>query len=75
MSDSSQPHTVQGILQARILEWVAFRFSRGSSQPWDPTQVSGNAEGFFTNWAIMEAMNLFTKSVIKPPHVRFKSEI
>ena len=27
-------YTVHGILQARILEWVAFPFSRGSSQPW-----------------------------------------
>ena len=32
-------YTVRGILQARILEWGAFPFSRGSSQPWDPTQV------------------------------------
>ena len=32
--------TVPGILQARILEWVAFPFSRGSSQPRDGTQVS-----------------------------------
>ena len=32
--------TVHGILQVRILEWVAFHFSRGSSQPRDPTQVS-----------------------------------
>ena len=32
--------TVHGILQARILEWVAFPFSRGSSQPRDQTQVS-----------------------------------
>ena len=31
---------VHGILQARILEWVAFPFSRGSSQPRDWTQVS-----------------------------------
>ena len=30
-------HTVHGILQARILEWVAFPFSRGSSQPRDQT--------------------------------------
>ena len=29
--------TVHGILQARILEWVAFPFSRGSSQPRCPT--------------------------------------
>ena len=32
--------TVHGILQSRILEWVAFPFSRGSSQPRDQTQVS-----------------------------------
>ena len=33
-------YTVRGVLQARILEWVAFPFSRGSSQPRDGTQVS-----------------------------------
>ena len=33
-------YRVHGILQARILEWVAFPFSRGSSQPRDRTQVS-----------------------------------
>ena len=33
-------YTVHGILPARILEWVAFPFSRGSSQPRDQTQVS-----------------------------------
>ena len=44
-------YTVHGILQARILEWVAFPFSRGSSQPRDWTQVSCIAGGFFTNWA------------------------
>ena len=32
MSDSLRPYTVHGILQARILEWVAFPFSKGSSQ-------------------------------------------
>ena len=41
--------TVHGILQARILEWVAFPFSRGSSQPRDQTQVSRIADGFFTS--------------------------
>ena len=44
-------YTVHGILQARILEWVAFPFSRGSSQPRDQTQVSSIAGGFFTSWA------------------------
>ena len=39
--------TAQGILQARILEWVAFPFSRGSSQPRDRTQISHMADGFF----------------------------
>ena len=33
-------YTVHGILQARILEWVAVPFSRGSSQARDQTQVS-----------------------------------
>ena len=48
-------YTVHGILQARILGWVAFPFSRGSSQPRDQTQVSRIAGGFFMNWAIIEA--------------------
>ena len=41
-------------LQARILEWVAFPFSRGSSQPRDWTHVSRIAGRFFTTWAIRE---------------------
>ena len=41
-----------GILQTRILDWVAFPFSRGSSQPRDQTQVSRIAGGVFTNWTI-----------------------
>ena len=47
-------YTVHGILQARILEWVAFPLSRGSSQPRDWTQVSYIAGGFFTSWATRE---------------------
>ena len=39
-------YTVHGILQARILKWVAFPYSRGSSQPRDQTQVSHIAGGF-----------------------------
>ena len=42
-------YTVHGILQVRMLEWVAFPFSRGSSQPRDQTQVSHIAGGFFTS--------------------------
>ena len=44
-------YTVDGILQARILEWGAFPFPRGSSQPRDQTQVSRTAGRFFTVWA------------------------
>ena len=44
-------HTVLGILRTIILEWVAFPFSRGSSQPRDWTQVSCVAGRFFTSWA------------------------
>ena len=39
-------YTVHGILQARILEWVAVPFSRGSSQPRDQTQVSHTAGAY-----------------------------
>ena len=45
---------VHGILQARKLEWVAFPFSRGSSQPRDWTQVSLTVGRFFTGWATRE---------------------
>ena len=48
-------YPVHGIFQVRILEWVAFPFSRGSSQPRDRTQVSCIAGGFFTSWATREA--------------------
>ena len=36
-------------------EWVAFTFFKGSSQPWDQTQVSPIVGGFFTSWATREA--------------------
>ena len=49
-------YRVRGILQGRILEWVATPFSRGSSQPRDQTQVSHIAGGFFTSWATREAL-------------------
>ena len=42
-------YTVHGILQARILEWVAVPFSRGPSSPRDRTQVSHIAGGFYTS--------------------------
>ena len=42
-------YTARGILQARILDWVAIPFSRGSSQPRDQTQVSHTAGRSFTS--------------------------
>ena len=48
-------YTAHGILQARILQWVAFPFSRGSSQHKDQTHVSQIAGRFFTSWATKEA--------------------
>ena len=53
-------YTDHGILQARILEWVTFLFSRGSSQPRDWTQVSHIAGRFFTTWATREAQEYWS---------------
>ena len=50
-------YIVCGILQARILDWVAFPFSRGSSQPRDQTQISRIAGRFFTSWATGKPKN------------------
>ena len=47
--------SVHGVLQARMLEWVAISFSRRSSQPRNWTQVSCIAGRFFTDWAKREA--------------------
>ena len=47
-------YTVHGILQARILEWVAVPFSRGPSQPRDWSQVSCIAGGLCTIWTTRE---------------------
>ena len=54
--DCSPPgSSVHGILQARVLEWVAISFSRGSSRPRDWTHVSSIADRCFTIWATREA--------------------
>ena len=51
--------SVHGILQARVLEWVAIPFSRGYSWPRDRTQVSCIAGGFFMVWATRETTPWF----------------
>ena len=61
LTDYSPPgSSVHGILQARILEWVAIPFSRGSSQPRDQTQVFCIAGRFFTIWATKEVHAPYT---------------
>ena len=61
VSDFLWPHglyTVHGILQARILEWVAFPSSRGSSQPRNRIQVSCIAGRLFPDWAIWKQIQI-----------------
>ena len=55
--DSLQPHGLYSPWNslARILEWVAFPFSKGSSQPRDWTQISHIGGGFLISWATREA--------------------
>ena len=60
-------YTVHGTLQAKILEWVAFPFSKGSSQPRDQTQVSCTARGFLTSWATREAQQYWSGYPIPSP--------
>ena len=57
MSCSPPGSSVHGISQARILEWVAIPFSRGSSQPRAQTWVSCIAGRFFTVCATREAIS------------------
>ena len=60
VSDSLQPHgvsSVHGILQARVLEWVAISFSRGLPDPgMEPRSLASPAlaGGFFTTRATWE---------------------
>ena len=67
--DSLQPHGLYSPWnhQARILEWVTFPFSRGSSQPRDWTQVSRIAGGILTCWATREAQEYWSGWTIPSP--------
>ena len=65
-TDCSLPgSSVHGIFQARVLEWVAISFSRGSSRPRDWTQVSLNVGRRFTTWATREVLEAHRKPVFK----------
>ena len=67
---SPRGSSVHKILQARILEWVACPFSKGSSRPRDGTQVSCIAGRFFTIWATEEPLR---RSVLFPTLMSGKS--
>ena len=66
--DCSLPgSSVHGILQARMLEWVAISSSRGSSWPKDWTCISCFAGGFFYHWVTWEALwDLYLAAYLRP---------
>ena len=64
---NSMDSTAHGILQARIVKWVASLFSRGSSRPRYGTHVSHIVEGFFTSWATREAQECWSGYPIPSP--------
>ena len=65
--DYSPPgSSVHGISQARVSEWVAISFPRGSFPPRDQTCVSFIEGGFFTDWVTREALCYILKLNKKP---------
>ena len=69
--DCSPPDSsVHGILQARLLKWVATSSSRGSSWSRDQTQVSSIANKFFSIWTTMEGQRAITQERMKFPGQR-----
>ena len=62
--------SVHGIVQARILEWGAISFSKGSSQPRDQTQVSCIAARLFTIWATRESQGwIYSVFILSNKHI------
>ena len=77
--DCSLPgSSVCGIFQARILEWVAFPFSSGSSQSRDRSQIFCIAGRFVTSWATREAqwsLQLILKLIISQSFLRWSKRV
>ena len=67
MNSSPSGSSVHGILQARILEWLAVPFSRGSSQPRDWTQVFRIAGRFFYHLRHQEAQEYWSGEPVSSP--------
>jgi len=68
-------YTVYGILQARILEWLAFPFSRGSPHPRDQTQMIHIAGRFFNSWATREAQISVMTNLAGPAASHFGNQV
>ena len=63
--DCSPPDSsVHGILQARILEWIAISFSRGSSQPRDRTHISCVGRQILYCWATRKVLAIMSRDWI-----------
>ena len=77
--DCSLPcSSIHGIFQARVLEWVAISFSRGSSLPRDWTLVFHTVGKCFTFWATREVscFTLFSNHTLNPIYsIRFSSNV
>ena len=65
-------YTVHGIFQVRRLEWVAFPFSRGSSQRRNRTRVSCIVGRFFTSWITKEASTPETNIILSFGYITVK---
>ena len=67
-------YAVHGILQARILKWVAIPFYRGPSHPRNRTQVSHIAGRFFTSWATREQTPNIYSSILRHHQLNYYDE-
>ena len=75
MDSSSPGSAIPGILQARVLEWVAISFPRGSSQPSDWTRVSCIVGGCFTIWATQAACVTNLDCILKSRDITLSTKV
>ena len=68
--------SVHGILQTRVLEWIAMPSSRGSSQPRDQTCISCTTRGcfFFYHWATWKAQSLLHFGLKKQKQIQIQTK-
>ena len=67
--------SVHGIFQARVLEWIAISFSRGSSQPRNQTRVSHIAGRRFTIWATRDCCMTNPDSILKSRDITLSTKV